>query len=403
MKISKTEYVLPRRADTSYFTAKKSGGTEKAMDKENIFDSDRSGSDNLFDQPIWNPGGGSGGGHSTGFNDIATSEARRAFSRFGLALFFYLLAANLIVAAVDLVIALAFKDSYEAITGSYLYVWGMNILAMYVIAFPILYLIVKGMPKATREKEKIGFREFIATFAVAELFMYVGNYIGTMLNGIIGGIIGDEITNQTSELIENSPIWVIILVVVFIGPIVEELIFRKLLIDRLSRFGDKTAIIVSAIAFGLFHGNLYQFFYAALLGAVLAYIYVKSGNVIYPIIMHMLLNFLGSIVVMPVIDAQDIIIQFINGEYLPSTAEQMQQFISALVMMASYSIVQLTLVGIGIYVLVKVVRERRIKLDRIPEIRLPKERVTGIAFGNVGSILFLVICGLTMIASIFIG
>ncbi len=371
------------------------------MDNENIFDTDRD-VDNLFDQPTWNPGRGSGGGHSTGFNDIAASEARRAFSRFGLALFFYLLAANIIIIVADLILSLAWPDAYAEISKSYLYVWGMNVLSMYVIAFPILLLIVKGMPTARREKSKISFKEFIAMFAVAELFMYVGNYIGTMLNGIIGGIIGEEITNQTSELIEASPIWVIILVVVLIGPVIEELIFRKLLVDKLSRFGDKAVIVVSAVSFGLFHGNFYQFFYAALLGAVLAYVYVKSGKIIYPIIMHMLLNFFGSVAVIPVIDAQDIVINFIEGEFVPETAAEMQEFISAIIMMCSYSIVQLTLVGIGIYVLVRAVRERAIKLERAPEIRLPRERLTGAAFGNVGTILFLVITSLTMLGSLFI-
>lgn len=371
------------------------------MDNENIFDTDRD-VDNLFDQPTWNPGGAPGGGHSTAFEDIAVSEARRSFMRFGLAIFFYLLSANIIVIAFDLILGLGWPDAYAEFSKSYLYIWGMNVLSMYIVAFPILYLIVKGMPTARREKSKISFKEFIALFAVAELFMYVGNYIGTMLNGIIGSIIGEDITNQTSELIENSPIWIVILIAVLIGPIVEELIFRKLLIDKLSRFGDKAVIIVSAVSFGLFHGNFYQFFYAALLGAILAYVYVKSGKIIYPIIMHVLLNFLGSVVVIPVIEAQDIVLGFVEGTFVPETAGEMQEFISAIIMMSSYSIIQLTLVGIGVYVLVRAVRERAIKLDRMPEIRLPKERLTGAVFGNVGTILFLVITSLTMIASLFV-
>ena len=101
--------------------------------------------------------------------------------------------------------------------------------------------------------------------------MFVGNMIGSSLNGIIGTILGHEIKNSTSDLIETTPLWLVFLVVVIIGPIVEELMFRKLMIDRLGRYGDAVAITVSSIAFGLFHGNFYQFFYAAMLGFVLGY------------------------------------------------------------------------------------------------------------------------------------
>ena len=50
--------------------------------------------------------------------------------------------------------------------------------------------------------------------------------------------------------------------------------FRKLIIDRMSIYGDKLAIIVSSIAFGLFHGNFYQIFYATLIGFILGYVLV---------------------------------------------------------------------------------------------------------------------------------
>ena len=81
-----------------------------------------------------------------------------------------------------------------------------------------------------------------------------------------------------------------ILLVGIIGPIVEEIIFRKLLIDRIRPYGEKIAVFFPALIFALAHGSLYQFFYAFLIGSVLSYIYVKTGKIIYSTIIHCIIN-----------------------------------------------------------------------------------------------------------------
>ena len=93
------------------------------------------------------------------------------------------------------------------------------------------------------------------------------------------------------------------LVVVICAPIMEELMFRKMIVDRTASYGEGVSVIFSGLLFGLFHGNLVQFAYAFLLGAFFGYIYIKTKNIVYPIILHMLINFLGSFVSSLLIDA----------------------------------------------------------------------------------------------------
>ena len=50
---------------------------------------------------------------------------------------------------------------------------------------------------------------------------------------------------------------------VVLAPVMEELIFRKVLIDRTIVYGDKAAVVLSGLLFGVFHGNFHQFFYAS--------------------------------------------------------------------------------------------------------------------------------------------
>ena len=55
------------------------------------------------------------------------------------------------------------------------------------------------------------------------------------------------------------------------------------------------AVLISGIAFGLVHGNFYQFFYAAGIGMLLGYVYLRTGNVLHTIGLHMCINMVGSV------------------------------------------------------------------------------------------------------------
>ena len=52
------------------------------------------------------------------------------------------------------------------------------------------------------------------------------------------------------------------LYMVICAPILEEYIFRKLIVDRTVKYGQGVAVVLSGLMFGLFHGNLNQFAYA---------------------------------------------------------------------------------------------------------------------------------------------
>ena len=86
----------------------------------------------------------------------------------------------------------------------------------------------------------------------------------------------------------------IFLFMVVLAPIFEEIFYRRVVIDRLRRYGDIPAIIISGLMFGLIHGNFSQFFYAAFLGMVFGAVYVYTGKLGYSVFLHMLINFMGS-------------------------------------------------------------------------------------------------------------
>ena len=335
------------------------------------------------------------------WDDFTLQDEKRArgrFSRFFAAVFVYLLSANLIAVAAELIITYALPDKSAAIFASKWYIWAVNVFAMYIISLPIFYLIVRGMRSTVRTKSKLKASEFFIMITVAEAFMMIGNLVGTYLNALIGAFLGREITDTTEQLIKNSPMWLIFLVAVVIGPIVEELIFRKLLMDKLGMYGDRIAIIVSAVAFGAFHGNFYQLFYATLLGLLLAYVYSKTSNILYPIALHMIINFLGSIVPLPILEYMDKYIELME-KFSAGAPYDEAEFSRVMLIVGTYSFVQFALVGLGLYFLFK--RRRRIFVSDRCEILIPKERRAAVILGNVGVILFIILTVAMMILSIF--
>lgn len=76
----------------------------------------------------------------------------------------------------------------------------------------------------------------------------------------------------------------------FLGPFAEEILFRGLILRSLQKYGKQTAIFISALLFGLFHGNVVQIPYAFLVGLLLAYVTVEY-SITWAIVLHVFNNF----------------------------------------------------------------------------------------------------------------
>lgn len=73
------------------------------------------------------------------------------------------------------------------------------------------------------------------------------------------------------------------------APVVEEIIFRGLIMRGLEKYGKHFAILISSILFGLFHGNIVQSPYAFVVGLVLGYTAMEH-NILWAMVLHMVNN-----------------------------------------------------------------------------------------------------------------
>ena len=94
------------------------------------------------------------------------------------------------------------------------------------------------------------------------------------------------------------PLWdsiLYIVVVCFIVPVAEEMIFRGVVFGYLRKgFGPVASVLLCAVGFGIMHGITIHIGYALACGIIIATCYYLTDSLIAPILLHMLFNVFGS-------------------------------------------------------------------------------------------------------------
>ena len=189
----------------------------------------------------------------------------------------------------------------------------LSAICNYILPFPILFYLMKKIERQDLEKQNIGLKTFLLYLSITFTLMWIGNIVGLAITSVIGSIFQTEVTNPVQTLINSTDIWLNLVLISIIGPIFEEIFFRKFLIDRTIKYGAKVSIILSAIIFGFFHGNISQLFYAFLLGGFFAYVYIKTGKIIYTITLHIIVNLMGSVFSLFVVESAQAILSNTYG------------------------------------------------------------------------------------------
>lgn len=99
----------------------------------------------------------------------------------------------------------------------------------------------------------------------------------------------EELIEQFKPLSHWHP--AIFVTLAILAPLLEELIFRGVILDGfLQRYSPRTAIVWSSFIFGIAHMNPWQFISAFLLGLVIGWLYYKTRSLWPGIFLHFLNN-----------------------------------------------------------------------------------------------------------------
>lgn len=216
------------------------------------------------------------------------------FSRIGWALFAQMLSS---VAVQSLVLLVAMAVS-PMIIDNPIFLWILSVGSAYGVGVPVCCLILRGAPTPapSAERRPLGVARFLQVYLMGLGVMYLANYATLLLMWVIGLVQGEGITSPV-ESIMAYPVVLSALLGCVVAPVLEELVFRGLLLSRLRPYGERFAMVSSALAFGLFHGNLHQFFYAFAIGLVLAYVVLKTNCLWQTMLLHAMLNAIATLIV----------------------------------------------------------------------------------------------------------
>ena len=152
-----------------------------------------------------------------------------------------------------------FDSPWTAVLVKYLFVIGG--------AYPIIALLLCRIPKFKGKLQPLSLAAFllclIAAMGTGNVFNLLGNLVNAFFSAFNGRTI-EEMNPAAEMMMDMTPSMVIY--ACFLGPFMEELLFRGMILKRARRFGDRTAVAFTAVLFGLMHGNLLQFFYVMVAG-----------------------------------------------------------------------------------------------------------------------------------------
>ncbi len=220
-------------------------------------------------------------------------NVKSVFSRVGLAA----AVLGVVVNLAQMIIITIFNVVNPAFESNGWFRYLLIAVSFYLIGFPICCLILKSIPDGPkREEENLTFGGFIKFFLISYFIMVLLNLFTMGFLWIVGNFKGSDVVNPLENVISNSSVLATIIFAGILSPIIEEVLFRGVMLNKLRTYGDKIAIITTALLFGLFHENFSQFFYAVGLGMIFACVTLKTGTIKYSIGIHIMINMMGSVI-----------------------------------------------------------------------------------------------------------
>lgn len=278
------------------------------------------------------------------------------------------------------------------------------------IAIVVGSFVIGTAPKAEAHGEKISLGSFLRILCICFAVSYIGNIIGTFFLSYWTMFTGNEVGGDLEAILGMTNPIMMFLSVGVLAPILEEFVFRKLLIDRMRKYGEVVSILVSAGLFALFHQNFAQFLYTFAAGIMLGYLYYRTGSYWRVTLLHAIFNIIGG--VLPTLLLPDILAFGEEWALLESTMTNVQTYdeIYALI----YPIIEKYLIPLLIYgayllilgavnitgVVFLVIGCRKYRAEK-PSLKLTAPETFGAIFKNPGMICTLILLGALTVLSLF--
>jgi hypothetical protein len=178
---------------------------------------------------------------------------------------------------------------------------------IYIILLALLLRFLKKDLVYDFKKFKLIKNQWLVIIAVGYLYVLLGNYLSSFISTFLSNAFSVPVSESINQItivrmLNSDGVIFIVLSAVFIGPVVEELIFRKSIFGLIKN--QNLALVLSALIFGAIHLTAEASIVTALIngisyftmGAIFGYIYLKNNkNIMAPIVVHILVNLISVV------------------------------------------------------------------------------------------------------------
>lgn len=158
------------------------------------------------------------------------------------------------------------------------------------LLLPVLYGMFYGLPGRERQKRSTCGGRWDSLWVIGSSFCLsrgINHFLGLIL--LPWRFPGYE---EATASIFREPFWIQVAVVVVAAPLLEELLMRGIVYQRMRVWSEdrKKAALGSSLLFALFHGSLVQALYAFFLGIFFAWLLEKFHGLWAPVLAHATAN-----------------------------------------------------------------------------------------------------------------
>ncbi len=155
------------------------------------------------------------------------------------------------------------------------------LLVSYIIVIMSLLIVFAIRRKSLSSYTGVSYCRFVSLFASVCLGIAL-NFLASFFS--------------SAQSAEESVVSTVLILCIIIGPFVEEIMFRGVLLKMFaSSVGVVFSVIITSLLFAFSHGDIVQIAYTFVLGLILGIVRYKSTSLWSPLALHMSFNVTGAI------------------------------------------------------------------------------------------------------------
>ena len=189
-----------------------------------------------------------------------------------------------LIILLEFLIPILFRGVYASIADIRIRLFLSHFMC-FIVPAVIFIIVTKSNPKTLLRLNKISLKQFGMLVLIAFLSQPI-----MMSCSVISAVFFKNNVSEFMGQIQSTSFIVMLLLMAVMPAISEEITIRGIVLSGYDKVSDFKAALITGIFFGIFHLDLQQFLYAAVLGVILGYVVRINNSILSSMTIHFLIN-----------------------------------------------------------------------------------------------------------------